>query len=224
MTFSIVARCAESGTFGVAVASSSPAVAARCAYARSGIGAAASQNVTDPTLGPRALDLMALGASAEQAVAALRGSTDDMAYRQVLVVDARGRTAIHSGANALGIWSAAQDENVACAGNLLAGPDVPAAMVRGFLATAGHLSRRLIAAMWAGLEAGGEAGPIHSAGMKIVDKVSWPVVDLRVDWTDDCPIAGLAELWDRYQPQMDAYVTRALHPAGAPNYGVPGDP
>jgi uncharacterized Ntn-hydrolase superfamily protein len=223
MTFSIVARCEASGAFGVAVASSSPAVAARCAYARSGVGAVASQNVTDPTLGPRSLDLMALGASADQAIAALCGSTDHMEYRQVLAVDARGRTAIHSGSKALGVWSAAHDENVACGGNLLADARVPALMVKAFVGVAGHLGDRLIAAMRAGLEAGGEAGPIRSAGLKLVDRVSWPVADLRVDWTEDCPIAGLASLWEVYKPQMDAYVIRALNPAGAPSYGVPGD-
>ena len=223
MTFSIVARCAATGAFGVAVASSSPAVAARCAYARNGVGAVASQNVTDPTLGPRGLDLMALGASAEQAIAAIRDSTDHLDYRQVLAVDRHGGSAIHSGAKALGIWSAARDENVACGGNLLADPGVPSAMVQEFLASDGHLGDRLIATMRAGLKTGGEAGPIHSAGLKLVDTVSWPVADLRVDWTEDCPIEGLASLWDRYKPQMDAYVTRALHPAGAPSYGVPGD-
>jgi uncharacterized Ntn-hydrolase superfamily protein len=223
MTFSIVARCAATGAFGVAVASSSPAVAARCAYARSGVGAVASQNVTDPTLGPRSLDLMALGASADQAIEALRGSTDHMEYRQVLAVDARGRTAIHSGSKALGVSSAAHDENVACGGNLLADARVPALMVKAFAGAPGHLGDRLIAAMRAGLEAGGEAGPVHSAGLKLVDKVSWPVADLRVDWTEECPIAGLASLWEVYKPQMDAYVTRALNPAGAPSYGVPGD-
>jgi len=223
MTFSIVARCAATGAFGVAVASSSPAGAARCAYARNGVGAVASQNVTDPTLGPRGLDLMALGARADQAIEALRGSTDHMDYRQVLAVDARGRSAIHSGDKALCVWSSARDENVACGGNLLADAGVPAAMVRAFLASAGHLGDRLIIAMQAGLAAGGEAGPIHSAGLKLVDKVPWPVADLRIDWSEDCPITRLAALWDIYKPQMDAYVTRALHPAGAPSYGVPGD-
>jgi uncharacterized Ntn-hydrolase superfamily protein len=223
MTFSIVARCSATGAFGVAVASSSPAVAARCAYARNGVGAVASQNVTDPTLGPRGLDLIALGASADQAIEALRGSTDHMDYRQVLAVDARGRSAIHSGDKALGVWSSARDENVACGGNLLADAGVPAAMVRAFVTSEGHLGDRLIAAMHAGLAAGGEAGPIRSAGLKLVDTVSWPVADLRVDWSEDCPIKGLAALWALYKPQMDAYVTRALHPAGAPSYGVPGD-
>jgi uncharacterized Ntn-hydrolase superfamily protein len=223
MTFSIVARCKATGAFGVAVASSSPAVAARCAYARSGVGAVASQNVTDPTLGPRCLDLMGFGASAAQAIEVLRDSTDHMEYRQVLAVDARGRAATHSGSKALGVWSAANDENVACGGNLLADTSVPASMVTAFLSAAGHLGDRLIGAMRAGLEAGGEAGPIHSAGLKLVNKVSWPVADLRVDWTEECPITGLASLWDIYKPQMDAYVTRALNPAGAPSYGVPGD-
>ncbi len=223
MTFSIVARCRATGIFGVAVASSSPAVAARCAYARSGVGAVASQNVTDPTLGSRGLDLMALGASADQAIEALRGSTDHMEYRQVMAVDAQGRTAIHSGSEALGLWSSARDENVACGGNLLADAGVPGAMVQAFLAAEGNLGDRLIAAMRAGLSAGGEAGPIHSSGLKLVDKVSWPVADLRVDWTEDCPIVGLAALWELYKPQIDDYVTRALNPAGAPNYGVPGN-
>ena len=223
MTFSIVAHCATTGMFGLAVASSSPAVAARCAHTRAGVGAVASQNVTDPSLGPRVLDLMALGASAAQAVAAVRDSTEHMEFRQLLAVDVRGRTAIHSGPRALGVWSSAEGDNVACGGNLLADAQVPAAMVGSFQASQGHLGDRLMAAMRAGLARGGEAGPIHSAGLKLVDAVSWPVADLRVDWTEDCPIAGLATLWALYKPQLDAYVTRALHPAGAPSYGVPGD-
>ena len=71
MTFSIAARCVDTGMFGIAVSSSSPAVAARCAHARAGIGAFGTQNITDPRLGPAGLDLMAKGASAEQAIAAL---------------------------------------------------------------------------------------------------------------------------------------------------------
>lgn len=223
MTFSIVARCASTGMFGVAVSSSSPTVAARCAHARAGIGAVASQNVTDPRLGRRALDLMALGADAEETVAVLRRTGGPMAYRQVLVVDAAGGTAIHSGPKALGTWAEARAENVACGGNLLADARVPAAMVEAFLGTSGHLGDRLLVAMRAALAAGGEAGPVRSAGLMLVREVAWPVADLRVDWTEDCPIAGLAALWDLYRPQLDAYVTRALDPVSAPSYGVPGD-
>jgi len=147
-----------------------------------------------------------------------------MKYRQLLVVDARGQSAIHTGTDALGVRSEARDENVACGGNLLADTGVPAAMVAAFLASEGHLGERLLVAMRAALKAGGEAGPVHSAGLQLVDKVSWPVADLRVDWTEGCPIAELSAIWDIYKLQLDAYVTRALNPEAAPSYGVPGDP
>lgn len=223
MTFSIVARCAETGMFGIAVSSSSPAVAARCAYAQAGVGAVASQNVTDPTLGTRALDLMARGASVGEVVAILRRSAAHMDYRQLLAVGRDGETAIHSGPKALGIWAEARADNVACGGNLLANDGVPQAMVEAFQSSAGHLGDRLIVAMRAALDAGGEAGPLRSAGMKLVREVPWPVADLRCDWTEACPVTELAALWDIYRPQLDAYVTRAINPSDAPAYGVPGD-
>ncbi len=223
MTFSLVARCAKTGMFGVAISSSSPAVAARCAFARAGVGAVASQNVTDPTLGPLALDLMQSGLSAKETIEAVVAQGKFIEYRQVLAVDRSGGTAIHSGPNSLGIWTQAQDENVASGGNLLANEGVPQAIVDAFLASSGHLGDRLIAAMRAALAAGGEAGAVHSAGMKIVDKVSWPVADLRCDWTEDCPIEAIATAWDIYKPQLDAYIQRALDPRAAPSYGVPGD-
>ena len=223
MTFSLVARCRQTGMFGVAVASSSPAVAARCAYARAGVGAVASQNVTDPSLGPLTLDLMEGGMSAEAAITEIKQRGRFIEYRQVLAVDRNGATASHSGPNVLGTWAEARAENIASGGNLLADAGVPQAIVDGFLTSSGHLGDRLIDAMRAGLAAGGEAGPIHSAGLKIVDKVSWPVADLRCDWTEDCPIDAISKLWDIYKPQLDAYLRRALDPREAPSYGVPGD-
>lgn len=223
MTFSLVARCAETGMFGVAISSSSPAVAARCSYARAGVGAVASQNVTDPSLGPFALDMMQGGMSAAEAIAGVRDQGRHIAYRQVLAIDRQGRTAIHSGPKSLGIWTQAEGRDVASGGNLLANDGVPAAIVAGFEAAQGHLGDRLIAALRAGLAAGGEAGPVHSAGMMLVDKVNWPVADLRCDWTEDCPIKAVATAWDVYKPQLDAYVQRALDPTQAPSYGVPGD-
>lgn len=223
MTFSLVARCEETGMFGLAISSSSPAVAARCAYARAGVGAVASQNVTDPTLGPLALDMMQGGMSAPEAVAGVRDLGRFIEYRQVLAVDKQGRTAIHSGPNSLGIWTQVEAPNVASGGNLLANDGVPQAIVDGFLAATGHLGDRLIAAMRAGLAAGGEAGPVHSAGMMLVDTVPWPVADLRCDWTEECPVEAVATAWEVYKPQLDAYVQRALDPRAAPSYGVPGD-
>ena len=223
MTFSLVARCSRTGMFGVAISSSSPAVAARCSYARAGVGAVAFQNVTDPSLGPWALDLMERGASAAEAIAEVKKRGKFIEYRQVLAVDGNGMTAIHSGPKSLGIWTDAQAENVASGGNLLANDGVPQAIVDAFLASSGHLGDRLIVAMRAGLAAGGEAGPLRSAGLKIVDRVSWPVADLRCDWAEDCPIEAVATVWDIYKPQLDAYIQRALDPTAAPSYGVPGD-
>ena len=223
MTFSLVARCAETGMFGVAISSSSPAVAARCSYTRAGVGAVASQNITDPTLGPFALDLMQGGMSAPEAVAGVRDQGRFIEYRQVLAIDKHGNTAIHSGPNSLGIWTDAAGKDVISAGNLLANDQVPAAIVAGFEAATGHLGDRLIAAMRAGLAAGGEAGPVHSAGLQLCGTVPWPVADLRCDWTEECPIEEVAAAWEVYKPQLEAYVQRALDPREAPSYGVPGD-
>lgn len=223
MTFSLVARCAKTGMFGLAISSSSPAVAARCAFARAGVGAVASQNVTDPTLGPLALDLMQSGMGSAEAIEYIKAQGKFIEYRQVLAVDVEGATAIHSGPNSLGIWTQAQGMDVASGGNMLANDLVPRAIVNGFLESSGHLGDRLIVAMRAGLAAGGEAGPLHSAGMLMVDKLAWPVAELRCDWTDDCPIETVATAWNVYKPQMDAYVQRAIDPRDAPSYGVPGD-
>ncbi len=223
MTFSVVARCAETGMFGVAVSSSSPAVAARCAYTRAGVGACASQNVTDPRLGPKALDLLAMGLNAREAIDVIARTAEHGDYRQVLVVDGSGQTAIHSGQNSLGVFTESASTDVACAGNLLDNEGVPQAMVDAFHASSGHLGDRLVRVMRAALAAGGEAGPVHSAGMQLCREVPWPVADLRVDWTEDCPIEALAAAWNVYKPQLDDYVTRALNPGAAPSYGVPGD-
>jgi uncharacterized Ntn-hydrolase superfamily protein len=96
-------------------------------------------------------------------------------------------------------------------------------LVAAFQRAQGHLGDRLLAAMAAAITAGGEEGPVHSAGMILVRDVPWPVADLRVDWTEGDPIAELRKLWEIYQPQLDAYVARALNPTGAPSFGVPGD-
>lgn len=224
MTFSIAARCASTGRFGIAIASSSPAVAARCAHARAGAGVVASQNVTDPALGQRGLALLAEGRSARETLDALLDGYPHAAWRQLAIVDGAGRTAAFSGAAALGVHATAEGEGCVAAGNLLADAGVPAAMVAAFEAAEGALPDRLLAAMAAAVERGGEAGPIHSAGLLMVDTVSWPVADLRVDWHDDDPVGALAALWALYAPQLDAYVTRALDPGEAPRFGVAGDP
>jgi uncharacterized Ntn-hydrolase superfamily protein len=223
VTFSLAGRCARTGMVGIVVSSSSPAVAARCAHARAGVGAAASQNVTDPRLGPLMLELIECGRSAQEAVAAVAAQAPHAAHRQLTAVDAVGGSGAFSGERTLGRHGTALGIGAAAAGNLLATDDVPAAMLSAFAARAEEsLGDRLLAALRAGLEAGGEEGPVRSAGMLVCDRESWPQTDLRVDW-DDAPIDRLAELWQIWKPQASAYVTRALDPEAAPSYGVPGD-
>jgi uncharacterized Ntn-hydrolase superfamily protein len=223
VTFSIVARCAQTRMYGVAIASSSPAVAARCSHARAGAGAVATQNITDPALGPRILDSLAHGMAADQALVSALAATAFGAYRQLVVLAGDGPPAIHSGAHALGLVGSASGAHSAAAGNLLARTDVPAAMVLAFEAAGGHLGARLLHALLAGAERGGEAGPIHSAGLLVVHEVSWPIVDLRVDWHEHDPLGALAATWDIYAPQIDDYVRRALDPGAAPGFAVPGN-
>ena len=222
MTLSLAARCAQSGRFGIAVTSSSPAVAARCAHVRAGVGAAASQNITDPALGQRLLDLLASGLPAPEAIAQLVANTPHAAFRQLTCVDAAGRVASHSGARTLGRHAAAEGTGCVAAGNLLADEGVPEAMVDAFEEAEGDLGDRLVEALVGGLAAGGEEGPVRSAGLLIAGAVSWPVADLRVDWHGE-PVHELAGLWRVWKPQLDDYVTRALDPTQAPSYGVPGD-
>jgi uncharacterized Ntn-hydrolase superfamily protein len=223
VTFSLVGRCRRTGMVGIVVSSSSPAVAARCAHARAGVGAAASQNVTDPRLGMLLLELMETGRSATEAVEAVAAEAPDIEYRQLTAVDAHGGSGAYSGTRTLGLHAAHCETDAAAAGNLLADAGVPAAMVAAFAAAPeAHLGDRLVAALAAGLDAGGEEGPVRSAGLLVHDRESWALADLRVDWDDD-PVARLAELWELWKPQMDDYVTRALDPGSAPSYGVPGD-
>jgi len=224
MTFSIVGRCPETGQLGIAISSSSIAVGARCPWVRAGVGAVASQNVTLPALGPQILDFLEDGrlapaAALDRALDADRWSQ----YRQVTVIDGQGRTAFFTGEEALGVHHAVACGQCVAAGNMLAGAEVIEAMVQAFEKAPGVLAERLLLSMRAAIAAGGEAGPVHSAALKVVGDVIWPIVDLRVDWAEVDPIGQLDALWQAYRPQMQDYLTRALNPTTAPSYGVPGD-
>ncbi|MDF3194224.1 DUF1028 domain-containing protein [Pseudomonas sp. 1928-m] len=223
MTFSIVGRCAETGQLGIAISSSSIAVGARCPWLRAGVGAVASQNITLPALGPQILDALEAGLEPAAALDQALSRNGYSQYRQVALLDSQGRSALFSGSEALGLHSALAGEQCVAAGNLLASPAVIAAMIDAFEHSQGLLADRLLAAMHAAMAAGGEAGPVHSAALKVVDDLTWPLIDLRVDWADDNPIGQLDNLWQAYRPQMQDYVIRALDPTRAPSYGVPGD-
>ena len=222
MTFSISAVCPETGQFGVAVTSSSLCVAARCAFARAHYGAVATQNITDPRLAPRILDLLSEGYQAREALDAIMAAHARRQYRQLAVVDRYGNTATHTGANTLGTNAVATGNGVAAAGNLLSHVGVPQAMVDGFKNASGQLGDRLVAGMLAGLASGGEMGPVASAGMVIADKEQWYIADIRVDKADT-PIEDMAATWEAWKPEMHDYVTRGINPETAPSYGVPGD-
>ena len=223
MTFSLAARDPATGAFGMVLSSSSPAVAARCLHLRPRVGVAASQNVTNPALGPRLLDLLQAGSPAESALSRVVAEEPHPEHRQLTVVDTAGRVAHFSGARALGTYAAATGHQAVAAGNLLAGAHVVQAMIDSYQAsTAATFEERLLAGFLGGLAAGGEEGPVRSAGLAVVESAAWRVTDLRVDDADE-PAAELGRLLALWLPQKRDYLTRALDPSGAPSYGVPGD-
>ena len=224
MTFSIVGHCPKTNMAGVAITTSSISVGSRCPHVRAGAGAVTTQNVTDPSIGPDALSHLATGKSATEALELVLKDRPHLAYRQVAIVDLHGGVAHFTGENILGTNAVVTGDGCVAAGNLLSTTDVPAAMVASFEAGADlQLAERLLCALEAGISAGGEEGPTHSACLLVAHRNSWPLVDLRVDWTDDCPGKVLRSLWQAYEPQMEAYNLRALNPEAAPSYGVAGD-
>ena len=224
MTFSLLGRCPRSGSFGVVVTSSSPCVASRCAWVRAASGAVATQNITNPALGELGLALLSRGIDATRVRDMLVQADPYPEYRQITVLGAQGPGAGHSGTRTLGTFAAARQEDCVAAGNILASPRVPQAMCDAFSASPDEeLALRLLAALEAGERAGGEEGPVRSAGLMVADSLVWPSVDLRVDW-HDAPIAELRRVWKVYAPQAADYRQRALNPTLAPTFGVPGDP
>jgi uncharacterized Ntn-hydrolase superfamily protein len=213
MTYSISARCPATGAFGIAITSSSIAVPARCAWVGP-LGLVVTQNVTDPALGPAGLSLLRQGLGAAAVLTNLTLGTPEPEWRQVGVIDRYGCVAWRSGALALPVAAAAEGAGCLALGNLLADKNVPAVMIGRFEATAGEaLAERLLSA----LEAGGETGDEHAAGLHVAHGFDWPVVDLRVDW-HDMPIAELRALWERYRPQQKDYIARAINPRAAPSF------
>jgi uncharacterized Ntn-hydrolase superfamily protein len=211
MTFSIVARCAETGAFGMIVTSSSVCVASRCAWVRAGAGAVATQNLTNPALGEIGLDLLAQGIPAGKVLEALQRVDPQPAYRQLMVIDAQGATSTFTGESALPLVASARGRDCAAAGNLLASSAVPDAMVAAFEAASGPLALRLLAAADAGLAEGGEVRVLRSAGLLCAHTERWPETDLRIDCAD-FPLTALRELWGVHEPLRDGYVSRAYAP------------
>ena len=224
MTFSVSGFCQKTGMVGVAITTSSICVASRCPWVRSGVGAAVTQNVTDPSLGNLMLDYLEQGLSAQQSIDKVVEGRKFIEYRQLVLVDSKGNSASYTGSKTLGTNAVSQGDGCIAAGNLLSSSKVVQAMKDSFSFNINlHLAERLLIALQAGVDAGGEEGPVHSAGLKVAHQHLWPLVDLRVDWVEDDPIIELMNLWRAYEPQMMDYNLRAIDPSQAPSYGVPGD-
>jgi uncharacterized Ntn-hydrolase superfamily protein len=212
MTFSIAGRCARTGMFGVVVTTSSLAVGSRCAFAKAGVGAVLTQHRTDPRLGPLGIELMERGFTARQAMDAVVAATPHRDWRQLAFIDRDGGTASFSGARVKPERGEAHGRNCVALGNIVRSSEVPAAMMRTFEADPdAALATRLLAALQAGDSAGGEFIPLVSAALLIVDRQSFPYVDLRVDGDPD-PIAALTTLWRNYAPLAESFVDRAIDP------------
>lgn len=183
-TYSIVARDAETGQFGVAVQSHWFSVGALVPWARPGVGAVATQANVEVSYGPRALELLAAGAGADEALDRLVAADASSATRQVAVVDCQGRVAAHTGAGCVPFAGHVSGDGFSCQGNLLASADVWPAMRDAFAASTAPLARRLLAALDAGEHARGDARGRQSAALLVVGPSGEPweeLVSLRVE-------------------------------------------
>ena len=224
MTFSISGYCKKTGMVGVAITSSSICVTSRCPWVRPGVGAAVTQNITDPSLGNLILNYLDEGLTSQEAIKKIIHDRDFIEYRQLAVIDNHGNSASYTGTKILGTNTVVKNNDCIAAGNLLKSSRTIEDMCKNFSSNPDlHLGERLLLALQAGLDAGGEEGSIHSAGLKVAFEHPWPLIDLRVDWTNDKPISQLMNLWKSYEPQMMDYNSRAVNPSEAPSYGVPGD-
>lgn len=186
-TFSIVAFDPETDSLGVAVQSKFLAVGAVVPWAKVGVGAVATQAMANFTYGPRGLDLMAEGKTAEETIEALTSTDDDREHRQVGVVDASGRAAIFTGAECFDWAGGVTGEHYAAQGNILVGRETVEAMATGYEDSGRDFAARLLAALDAGQAAGGDSRGKQSAALLVVREGGGyggdndRVVDLRVD-------------------------------------------
>jgi uncharacterized Ntn-hydrolase superfamily protein len=216
MTFSLVGMCRRTGMFGAAVTTSSMAVGSRCPFARAGVGAVLTQHRTDPRLGLRGIELLAAGHAAHEVIAALVSDNPTIAWRQLAVIDPLGDTAYYHGDRIQSVHAAAQGDGVCAIGNIIRNSDIPQIMVEAFhQQPQAPLAERLLQALEAGLEAGGEYQQVKSAALLVVHDQSFPWVDLRVELNPQ-PLVALRFLWELYRPQTALYVRRALDPHSLP--------
>lgn len=196
-TFSITARCAETGQLGVAVSTKVPAVGMLCPFVASQVGAVATQSFVNPYLGLWGLEYLRQGYSAAESLNLLRARDPGMEYRQIGIVDNQGGSAAFSG-NQCDTWYGQRTGlNYAIAGNMLVGSDTLTAMEASFLHTDDlflPLVERLLLALEAGQEAGGDKRGRQSAAVKVYGTEAYPWLDLRVDEHPQ-PVAELRRVY-----------------------------
>lgn len=186
-TFSIVGRDPKNGDLGVAVQSKFFAVGTVVPWARAGLGAVATQSWTNPTYGPKGLDLLENGLTAQQALDRLIADDEGRSQRQVGIIDASGNTANYTGDECLRWAGARHGENYTAQGNLLADKAVVEAMGEAFETTTGELAVKLMAALVAGQKAGGDRRGQQAAALLVVRENGGDggfndrYIDLRVD-------------------------------------------
>jgi uncharacterized Ntn-hydrolase superfamily protein len=186
-TFSIVAFDPDTGSLGVAVQSKFLAVGSIVPWARAGAGAVATQALANYNYGPRGLDLMSQGRSAQETAEALISADEEREHRQLGVVDAEGRAATFTGKECFEWAGGTPGEHYAAQGNILVGRETVEAMAKTFEGTSGDLTGRLLAALDAGQQAGGDSRGRQSAALLVVREGGGyggdndRVLDLRVD-------------------------------------------
>jgi uncharacterized Ntn-hydrolase superfamily protein len=167
-TYSIVARDPATGEMGVAVQSHWFSVGSVVPWAEAGVGAVATQSFVDPSYGPLGLALMRAGKSAPEALKALLAGDGQEAVRQVAMVDARGNVAAHTGTKCIAAAGHETGEQFSVQANLMENPSVWPAMARAFREAKGDLADRMVAALEAAEEAGGDIRGRQSAAIVVV--------------------------------------------------------
>lgn len=210
MTYSILVRDPETGAFGAAVASRFFAVGAICTYAEGRVGALSTQALVNPMYGPRGMELLRQGVAAQGVLDRLIGPDPGQAQRQFHVIDAQGRVAQHTGTDCVSWAGHCEGMQVSVAGNMLAGPDVVQATLAGFEAATGPLAARLIAALQAGEDAGGDKRGKQSAAVRVHRSDPYPDLDIRADDHPD----PLTELRRLHSVSLERFAVFRRHLAG----------
>lgn len=218
MTFSIIGRCARTGAFGAAITTSDLAVGGRCIRLCHGKGAMLSQHRTDSRLGDLGISLLAEGATAAETVSRVSASSDDIEWRQIGALDAKGKAAVYHGRRMYSIYAHTIEPNCLALGNILANDQVTARMAAAFSGTeALPLSERLMRALEAGRDAGGEIlGPLRSAALRVTGEHGLDAQDLRVDISDCTAVEDLRALLDAYADREHVLRQVALSPDTLP--------